>query len=87
MIDFVKYISENTPKLTAAKKKAMLEDLAESLQYPETAYDHEKGAQIPNPQSKADYVNEKITYWIKIRVMGTRRERAAKAQIIEELDI
>ena len=87
MLDFVKFISENTPKLNNAKRKALLEDLAESFQYKTEVEDPSTGAIIPNPQNRTDFVNEKLTNYIKLRVKGARAERAQKAISIEELEI
>lgn len=85
-LDFVKFISDNTT-LTIAKQKDMLNDLAESFQYKDEVIDNETGRTIPNPQSKKDFVNEKINYWIKVRVRGVRQERAQRAAVIEELEL
>jgi hypothetical protein len=85
MLNFVKFINDNTPNLTAAKRKDMLDDLAESFRY-KTMVEVD-GASIPNPQSKADFVNERLTNYIKTRVKNARIERSERAITVEELDI
>jgi hypothetical protein len=85
MLNFVKFLNDNTPNLTAAKRKDMLDDLAESFQY-KTMVEVD-GTSVPNPQSKADFVNERLTYYIKTRVKNARIERSQRAIAVEELDI
>jgi hypothetical protein len=80
MINFVQFINQNTPQLTAAQKTAMLDDMCLHFAYQEVLLDG-----IPNPQSKADFVNALITNFIKSSVQ--RQRQMALAASAEVLDI
>jgi hypothetical protein len=65
-----------------AKEVAIRRDMAAALNYPETITDGE-GKQIPNPVSKAKYVqqiyNEVFREWFRNTLKAYRQNEASKA--------
>lgn len=80
MLNFVQFINQNSPQLTNAQKTKMLDDMCLHFAYQETLLDG-----VPNPQSKADFVNQLITNFIKSSVQ--RQRQASLAGTAEILDV
>ena len=72
-LDFIKFIGDNTPGLTATQKQAMLRDFCEAINIDET------------PSGKM--ANEAIQAWITGQVNTVRRRRAEAAVTIERLNL
>jgi hypothetical protein len=87
MLNFVQFINDNTSNLTVAKRKELLQDLAESFQYKTEIEDPSTGLLIPNPQNMSEFVNEKLTNYIKVRINNVRLERSIKSITIENINI
>ena len=76
-LDFITFIA-NTEKFTTEKKDKWIDVLAESFQYRDKIEDQASGIMIENPQSKLDFVNEKIINWLYARRDNVCEERIVK---------
>jgi len=76
MINFISYINQNTPQLTAQQKQKMLDDFVEF---------HGYSGLLPPLPTKADYANMIITNFLKNAVERTRIKQIQTE--IEVLDI
>jgi len=80
MLNFIQFISQNSPQLSTDQKVRLLDDFCVQLGYQEFL---EGGS--PNPQSKTDFANWQITRFIKLTVEA-KREMDARLTI-EQLDL
>ena len=86
MLDIIQHISDNV-NLSVAKKIALLDDFCGQYSYQETIPDpaDPEGPEIPNPQSKKSFANEKIEDYIKQTISAYRKKIAEQAATFEEL--
>ena len=75
-LDFIGFINQNTPGLTATQKQALLNDFCESFSVDT----------IP-PTERKRLANEAIQAWIVGHVNEVRRARAAAAVSFEKLSL
>ena len=81
MLNFIQFISQNSPQLSTDQKVRLLDDFCVQLGYQEFLED----GVTPNPQSKTEFANWQITRFIKSTV-EVKREMDARLTI-EQLDL
>lgn len=82
-LNFMKFISDNVD-LAAEKKVALLEDFCAQYGWTEFLIDND-GNEVPNPVSRTDFANQKVTQFFIQSINAARRKRAEEAVTIEEL--
>jgi hypothetical protein len=86
MLDFVGFINDNW-NATTEKKLLMLHDFCAQYGYEEYILDPETGGEIPNPESRVEFANRRITQYIVETVTAYRKIEAEKLAIYEELEL
>lgn len=86
-IPFVATISANTPNLTGAQKQALLADWCYAQGYEDEIYDFDLEQNVPNPESKSDFMDRILTQDIKSTIVSYRKRVATAAIVVEEPDI
>jgi hypothetical protein len=88
LLDFIQFINDNA-NLTAAKKTALLDDFCEQYGYQETIENPQDpdGDPIPNPVSKKDFANQKITDYLVQSINAIRKKTAEEAVDFTELTL
>lgn len=88
MLNFVGFINENWAA-DPAVKQAMLVDFCNQYNYQEFVEDPDDptGDPIPNPVSRVQFANEKITLFIVQTVNQARLKAGREAVVIEELEL
>lgn len=86
-IPFVATINVNVPNLSGAQKVALLNDWCHAQGYEDEVFDSELGINVPNPESKSDFMDRVLTAEIRNTIVNYRRRVAADAVVVETPDI
>lgn len=85
-LNFTQFISTNATWLTAQQKADLLDDFCLHHGYQATLI-NELGEVVTNPQSKASFLNEILTLFIKTSVQNGRRQKAIATITVEVIDL
>lgn len=83
MLDFIGFINDNVD-LAVDKKLALLNDFCAQYAYEEFIFDDEH-KEVPNPETKRQFANRKISRYIIESVHAARRKTAVETIELEEL--